>query len=149
MPPSFTHSVVTPGRPAEFVPYLEDETGLPADHIPTTESQRKKIPKHMEFTAGVTRALEFSPGLTCILIEGLDGFCNSYPRLERYLQQLEFPVCLVHIFTTTTASPTGLTGPGFAYGTLADGRYYTFSASMASPANGSFHYRVSRSNNNS
>jgi hypothetical protein len=118
--------VAAPACPAEYVPYLEDETGLLADHIPSIDSQRKKIPKHKEFTADTTRVLKSSSGLTCIVTDGLDGFSCSYPRLKRFLQQLQFPVCFIHIFTPTTAGPIGLTGPGFAHGTLADGRYYTF-----------------------
>jgi hypothetical protein len=118
--------VAVPACPAEYVPSLIDETGLPADHIPSIDLRRKKIPKHKEFTENVTRVLKSSWGLTCIITDGLDGFSGSYPRLKRFLQQLKFPVCFIHIFAPTTTSPMSLTGPGFPSGTLADGRYYTF-----------------------
>jgi hypothetical protein len=113
-------------RPAEYVPFLTDEIGLPDNHIPSNDSKKKKKrPKHRQFTDAVTRAISPS-GLTCIITDGLDAFSGSYPRLKRFLQQLKSPICSIHIFNVVPSSVRGISGSGFACGTLVDGRYYAF-----------------------
>jgi hypothetical protein len=109
--------------PTKYVWFLPDKVGIPDDHIPSNNSQKKKRPKHREFTDTVTQAIS-SSRLTCIITDGLDAFSGSCPRLKRFLQRLESLICFIHIFTMVPSSVRSISGPGFACGTLADGRYY-------------------------
>jgi hypothetical protein len=90
---------------------------------PAITLKKKKRPKHREFTDTVTQAIS-SSRLTCIITDGLDAFSGSCPRLKRFLQRLGSLICFIHIFTMVPSSVRSISGPGFACGTLADGRYY-------------------------